>query len=226
MRERGRDPMDDVDVERQRVVADAGNPQVTDGQVRMADERRLGRTDDRVQVPGEGHEPGPAVRRGLGQLADHVRARDELAQQGVRHHRGQQPGQAGALVRCAQRHQGVHTGVAVEFLHVVAGDQAAEGVPDDVYARVARLLAHRLDHRGQLAGRRRDVRGEQRQVHGGDPSEASPAQRPAQPSEDRPVVDQAMDQQDRCARGFDVADEQPAPQRGEAVEGVAVGRFA
>ena len=166
--------------------------------------RSLHTASIRVRQPGA----GSASSR------DQVAARAELAGQAVRH----QLGRAGAAVRGAERHQRVHPGVAAEPLHVVAGDQAAHAVPDDVDPLEAGLLAELLDPRGEAGGREPDVAGERAVVQRDHPVEAATAQRPAQQREDRPVVDHAVHQQDRRAGRLDVADDQAALQRREPPE--------
>ena len=62
-----------------------------------------------------------------------------------------------ALVRRPERHERLHPPVAALPLHVVAGDQPAEAVPDDVHPVVAGLLADPLDVRAEVGRAAGDV---------------------------------------------------------------------
>ena len=127
-------------------------------------------------------------------------------------------GELSAVVRGAERDQGVHPCIAPQPLHVVAGDQPAETVADHVnplVAGVGRQLLHRLAK--QLGGGR-DVAGQQAVVVRRDGEKAAATQRAVQQGEDRVVVDDAMDQQDRRFRRIDVVVDQAALFRAEPVE--------
>ncbi len=119
----------------------------------------------------------------------------------------------------AQRDQGVHPRVTAQPLHVVARDDAPEGVPDDVDALVTGLLTGGLDQAGQSRRGGADVLGEGAVVDGADLAEAPAPQRTTQQREDRPVVDQSVHQQDRRAGRDDVTQQQPALHGGEVGEG-------
>ena len=122
----------------------------------------------------------------------------------------------------AEGHQGVHALVPAEPGDVVAGDQAAHAVADDVDALVAGLGDELLDLLGELGRRGSDVGGQRGVVHRRDPAEPAPAQAQAQQGEDRAVVDHAVHQQDRRPGGLDVGDDQTALHRGQVLDAVAV----
>ena len=98
--------------------------------------------------------------------------------------------------------------VAAQPLHVVAGDQAAEAVPDDVHPLVAGLLADALDVLTEVGGAAGHVGQQRAVVPGADVREAAPAQAAAHHGEDRAVVDQPVHEQHRDAGGQRVGGEQ------------------
>ena len=133
------------------------------------------------------------------------------------------PGERGALVRGAEGDNGVHPLVAPHPLDVVAGDQAAEAVADHVHLLVARLRASAARSRRPGPGRSRGRHGQQAVVERGQVGEPAPAQRPLQQREDGVVVDDAVDQQDRCGRGVDRVVHQSALVGTESAAGRAAG---
>jgi hypothetical protein len=116
----------------------------------------------------------------------------------------------------------VDVGVASEPLDVVAGDEAAHRVADDVDPFVAGLLADRLDGGRKLPGGCPQISGPDAVVHGPHPPEAAAPQVPAEQGEDRAVVHETVDKQDGCARGLDIADQQAATNWREPAEGEAL----
>src|SRR5215207_1847143 len=126
--QRGGDLMGDLAVERQGEMSHTADPDVTYGEVRVADPSPALRHDQLVEVAVEGQEPGVATRCRLGQLSHQVTVRPDLLDQWP----GQQPRGRGALVRCPEGHASVHPLMSAEPLHVVPGDQAAQTVPDQV----------------------------------------------------------------------------------------------
>ena len=173
-------------------------------QVGVVAPARGGRQHHLVEVAVDGGDPGAASRRRLGELLQHRGARAQLADQrggkDVRPHR--------ALVRRPEGHEGLDPVVATLALDVVAGDQPAEAVADDVHAVVPGLLADALDVRAEVGGTARDV-GQQRAVvpaaHVGEPPAPQAA---VHHREDRPVVHEAVDQEDRGPRGQGIVGEQ------------------
>jgi hypothetical protein len=119
-------------------------------------------------------------------------------------------------VRGAQRDQRADPLVAVHALHVVAGDQAAEAVPHDVYSLVARLLADALDVLTEVGGPAGHVGKPRAVVPGTDVRESAPAQAAAHHREDRAVVDQPVHEQHGDAGGEGVGGEE-SPHAGRLV---------
>ena len=130
-------------------------------------------------------------------------------------------GEVAAAVGGAEGHEGVHVGVAAEAGHVVARDQPAHRVADDVDALVAGLLDDALDLGAQPGGGRPDVVGEDRVVDRLDLAEAAAHETAAQHGEDRAVVDHAVHEQDRGLGRLDVVDGEAALARGQVLEAVA-----
>ena len=128
---------------------------------------------------------------------------------------------AGRVPACgrAEGHQGVHPLVAAEPLHVVARDQAAHAVADDVDALEAGLVAELLDPGGEArrrrAGRRWSAGCSSSSARGRKPRRRRPRR---STREDRAVVDHAVHQQDRRPGRLDVADQQTALHRREPGE--------
>ena len=194
---------------------DPADEDVAGLQVGVHDHRRLLGDHQLVEVAPHRDEPGAAAGGRLGELADRRRC----------------PGAAGARagaaactpaasrVRAAERDERVHALVAAEALHVVARDEPAHRVADDVDALVAGLLADLLDDRAEPVGEQPDVAVDRGVVDVDDAAEAAAAQPAAQQREDRAVVDDAVDQDDRRARGLDVAHDQPALHRARAGAG-------
>ena len=141
---------------------------------------------------------------GAGSASSAIRSESgrELADQ--RQHRPTRAS-CGALVRRPECHQGVHARVAAHPLDVVARDQTAEAVADHVDPLVARLSAPAArSPTAESCAAVADVTGEQAVVERATASrEAAPAQRPIHHGEDRVVVDDAVDQQDRRGRRVD-----------------------
>ena len=119
----------------------------------MVDARRPLRDDELVEVAPEGDEARPAAGGGCRELLQQVGAGPQLADEPRR----QQVGGGRAGVRAAERAEGVHPRVAAHALHVVARDDAAERVADDVDALVPGGLAGALDELGEARGRAPDV---------------------------------------------------------------------
>ena len=84
--------------------------------------------------------------------------------------------QTRALVRRPEGDQGGHAAVAALALHVVAGDQPAEAVADDVHPVVAGLLADALDVRAEVGRAAGDVGQQRAVVPGADVGEPAAAQ--------------------------------------------------
>ena len=186
---------------------------VAHDQIGVFDPCVAARQDQLVEVAVEGEEAGRALGRRLGQVADEVGARPQLANQ--RQHLGG-PGEFGPLVRGAQRDQGADSLVSAHPLHVVPGDQAAERVTDDVDAFVAGVGGEPLDRLGEVAGRSADVAGQEPVVEPGQIGETSAPQGPLEQGEDRVVVDDAVDEEDRGGSGVDRVVDQAALLRAEA----------
>ena len=135
----------------------------------------------------------------------------------------QRVGEIAALVRRAERDERVHVGVTAESGHVVARDEPAHRVADDVDPLVAGLLDDPLDLGAEGSGRSADVAGEDRVVDRLDAPEAAAHEPAAQHGEDRAVVDHAVHEQDRCLGRLDVVDREAALARRQVLEAVARG---
>ena len=122
----------------------------------------------------------------------------------------------------AQGDEGVDALVPTEPRDVVAGDEATHAVANDVDPLVAGLGDERLDLLGQLGGGDADVARQDGVVHRRHPAEASTAQTEAQQGEDRPVVDDPVDEEDRRAGGLHVGDHQAALHRWQVLDAIAV----
>ena len=116
-------------------------------------------------------------------------------------------------MRRPECHDGVDPGVAGHPLHVVAGDQPAHRVSDQVDAFVTALGAHSFDLGAQPECDVAYVVDERAVVHRAHPAEAAAAQAAPEQGEHRAVVDDSVHQQDRRPCGLDVADDQPTVQR-------------
>lgn len=95
------------------------------------------------------------------QFLDRRGARTHLAHDGVS---AGQWGDGRAPVRCAEGDQGADPLVTAQPLYVIAGDQAAEAVPDDVDLVVSGAGADLLDVPAEQLGCRTDVAGQRRVV--------------------------------------------------------------
>ena len=113
-----------------------------------------GRHDDLVEVAVDGGDRRAAAGRRLGQLPEQRRARAELADQRRRAATCASSEPWCGVPRVTRR---LHPPVAALALHVVAGDQPAEAVPDDVHPVVAGLLADALDVRAEVGRAAGDV---------------------------------------------------------------------
>ena len=189
-----------------RQVADAVHADVANREVGMVDPGVPTGHDQVVEVAVEGDEPGPAAGRRQCELGDEVGAWGELA------HKGQQltnPRKHGALMRRAERDEGVDPGVPALPLDVVAGDQTTQAVPDDMDLLVAGPVGEPLDRRGEVNRRRTDVPGEQAVVEGGQVAEPPPPKGSIQHSEDRVVVADSVHEKDGGGGEVDALVDQP-----------------
>ena len=117
------------------------------------------------------------VQSGAGRVSSAIRS-DSGASCRTSGHDLAHPGQHGALVRRAEGDAGVHPTMAFHPLDVVAGDQTAEAVPDDVDPLVPGVGAQLLDRLLQIPGGAADVGGQQAVVERRHVAEPAPAQRP------------------------------------------------
>ena len=121
-------------------------------------------------------------------------------------------------MRCPEGHERLDAPVPALALHVVAGDQPAEAVADDVHAVVPRLLADLLDPRPEVRGPARDVAQQRAVVPGADLAEATLAEAASHHGEHRPVVDEPVHEDHRDASGQGIAGEQ-GPHAGRLLAG-------
>jgi hypothetical protein len=128
-----------------------------------------------------------------------------------------------AGVRAAERDEGVDIRAAAHALDVVARDHPAERVTHDVDLVDTGPLAQLIHVLAQLVGGRADVAGEEAVVHGVHGAEPAPVQRAPEDREDRAVVHDPVDQQDRRAGRLHIGDHEAAPHRRQRIGAVAGG---
>ena len=208
------DLVDDPTVDGQGHMAHTPYEHVACIQVGMHDARVAFGQDHRVQVRPDREEPGGTAGERLVEFGDDVRLRCHLLRYRDRHVAGRNRAPVGR----AECDQGVHPFVATEVLDVVAAHDSAHGVPDHVHPFVSGLAADLFDQRSQSACHGPDVLRQRRVVQRHDPTEAAPAQSAAQQREDRAVVHDPVQQDDRGARGLDVADQQTTLHRRQTLE--------
>ena len=93
-------------------------------------------------------------------------------------------------------------------------------MPDHVDALMPGLFAHLVDECAQSPCHGTDVIGERRVVEGVRRAEPATVQTASQEREDRAIVEDAVDQHDGRAGGFDVADEKTALGGWQSLDGV------
>src|SRR4051794_12807842 len=97
--------------------------------------------DQHVEIAPEAQEAGSALIERRAQLDNDIAVGPQLPADTSR----EEPRGPGAAVRGAERDQRVHALVTTHALDVVARDDAAHRMADDVNALIARLLADRFD---------------------------------------------------------------------------------
>jgi len=205
-------------VDRQRHVPGRVHGDTSRAQVRMIQPAMGVRDDHLVEVGEVRHEPGATPRSRGGQFGVQVAARAQLVPEANR----QAVGEQRTRVRRPQGDQGVHPLVTAQPLHVVPGDQAAQTVPDDVDPFIPGSGHQFLDRAGQVPRRRADVIGDRGVVDREHPAEATAAQPAAEHREDHPIVDHAVQQQDRRPGRLDVPEYQATLVRREIAQVIAL----
>src|SRR6478735_7996459 len=216
------DPVHDAARDRQAHVADAVQGDVVDREVVVVQGGVALGHDDLVEVGPVDEEPGLALLDRGGELVHEGAARTQLTGQPV----VPRVGEVAALVRGAERDERVHVLVAAEPGHVVARDEPAHRVPDDVDPLVAGLLDDPLDLGAQGSSRSTDVAGEDGVVDRLDAPEAATHEAAPQDGEDRAVVDHAVHEEDRRLGGLDVLDRESPLARWQVTETVALAPVA
>jgi hypothetical protein len=99
---------------------------------------------------------------------------------------------------CAKCHECVYVLVTSQALYVIASDQAAKAVPDDVDPCVTSGSRQLFDGHAQPHGSARNVLGKQAVVVSGQRLEPAAAECVLHHSEDRVIVDDPVHEQDGC----------------------------
>src|SRR5215213_5918748 len=180
-------------------MAHAAYRDVTRTQIWMVDSGVPAGHHDMVQVAVEGSKSS-RTGRGLGKFVEQVRTWGQLADQ---RQRLSSASQQRAGVGSREGDQRVQAAVTAETLHIVASYQTTEAVADDLDPFVTGFCTEFVDGRPQVHRRAANVAGEQPVVETGEVAEPPAAQGPVQHGEDRMVVPDAVNQQDRRRSDLD-----------------------
>lgn len=184
----------DSSVVRHGEMADAAYSDVLHIEIRMIQPTVATGHDQVVDIAVERDKPGVALWRRLAQLLDYQGVRRELTYQGQQ--RGD-PGQLSALVRRTERYQCVYESIAAQSLHVIARNEAAKAVSDDMDTFVTGGRGQLFDGFAQPRSGPWNVVGQQAVVVRGERLEPAAPKRVLHHRKDCVVVDDSVHEHDR-----------------------------